>query len=178
MAKKKASNKNIIFLVAAVLGVLAIVMYFLPMLTYKLEVSALGLTGYNKVDFNGFNLAFGAKEISGVTYNNITNSTTKYSYESEVKMAVGPLIAAICSLVGIVALVLTKVVGKKNQMLVKIVACVAFVAAAVLVVAITKSTFVSANEISENGAKYYNLAFGAYIVCACNGLAGIASLAA
>lgn len=175
---KKSSKKSYAFLLAALLGVIAIVLYFIPMLTYHAEVNLLGINAYNEVKLSGFNLAFGAEEIKGVTFNNVTNTTTDYSLGFEVKAAVGPLIAAICSAVGIIAVLLAGVIGKKNKMIVKVVAFVAFIAAAVLVVAITKATFVSANEISENGAEFYKLAIGAYIICGCNAIAGLVSLVA
>lgn len=176
---KKSSKKSYAFLLAALLGVIAIVLYFIPMLTYHAEVNLLGINAYNEVKLSGFNLVFGAKGIKGVTFNNVTKTTTDYSLEfKEVKAAVGPLIAAICSAVGIIAVLLAGVIGKKNKMIVKVVAFVAFIAAAVLVVAITKATFVSANEISENGAEFYKLAIGAYIICGCNAIAGLVSLVA
>ena len=59
------------------------------------------------------------------------------------------------TIVGLVVAVLGKFVGKKNAGIFKFVAFGAFVAAAVLVMALTKATFVSANDISESAAEYY-----------------------
>jgi hypothetical protein len=165
---KKADNKKLIFLVAMVLGILAIVMYFLPMIVFKTN-----LIGETKVNFSGFNLVFGAKEVKGITV--LGSSSTAYSYEREVKMTVGALVSLICTAVALVAGVLSKMVAKKNQVIVKAVSCLVFIAAAVLVIVLVKSTFESAgnNVFSMDN---YSLGIGAYLVCAFNGLAGVAVL--
>ena len=174
---KKADNKKLFFLIALALGVVALVLYLVPMLKFRVDVDILGVKGYNEVKFNGFNLMFGAKEVKGITYNNITGNTTEYAYEkSEIKMAVGVLISAILTIVGLVVAVLGKFVGKKNASIFKFVAFGAFVAAAILVMVLTKSTYISANEIPESAAEYYHLAIGSYLICAANGLAGVGVL--
>ena len=176
MAKK--SKKSAIFAVAALFGIIAIALYFIPMMKYYAEINILGATANNKVNFSGFNLVFGAKEIVGETYNNITKTTTDYSLGFEVKAAIGPMIAGICTIVGIIAAILTAAVGKGKKTIVKFIAFAAFAAAAILTIVITKSTFISANEIGNAMADSYSLAIGAYLVCGSNGVAALASLAA
>ena len=165
---KKADNKKLIFLVAMVLGILAIVMYFLPMVVFKSN-----LIGETKVNFSGFNLAFGAKEVQGTK--TLGNSTTNYTYDRDVKLTIGALVSLICTVVALVAGVLSKMVAKKNQVIIKAASCLVFVAAAVLVMVLVKSTFESA-ENNILSMDYYNLGIGAYLVCAFNGLAGVGIL--
>lgn len=175
---KKGTVKQYGFAIAACLGILAIILFLIPMITYHAEIQIGGAKAYNEVSFSGFNLLAGAKEIKGITYNSLTDKTTDYSYSGEVKGAVGVVISFILTVVGILGAVASKFVDKKVSKIVKFVACGAFVVAGVLLVVLTKPTFVSANEIGENAAELYKLAFGAYLVAILNVGAGVVSLIA
>lgn len=163
MAKKSKKNAPI-FLVAALLGVVAIAMLFFPML----KGNVLGAEAY----FTGFNMIFASDncktntELLGKT---ITTST---------KFVIVPLIIFICSIVGTLAALAINFVEKKNKMIVKVVAFVCFVAAAVLAIALTKTSFMSANEISDSFSDTFSLMYGAYLVLGANALAGLVTLIA
>lgn len=176
MAKKNV--KKFAFAIAACIGVLAIVMFALPMIQYRVDVTIFGQSGYNKVNISGFNLLAGAENLKGVTYNTVTDKTTEYAFDTNIKASFGPIISLILSVVGIVAVVLSNFVAKKYKNIVKFVACGAFVVAGVLAIALAKASFVSANEIGESAAEYYSTAIGAWLVCILDVGAGVCSLAA
>lgn len=174
----KKSTKKYVFAIAALIGILAVVMFVLPMIQYHAEVSLLGQKAYNEVNLSGFNLLAGAKDLKGITYNTITDKTTEYSFNTDVKACIGPIISFVLSIVGIIAVILSNFIGKKNKGIVKIVAFAAFVVAGVLAIALAKPTFISANDIDSNLADLYKISVGAYIVCGLDVAAGVCSLAA
>ena len=175
---KKGIIKNYGFAIAACIGVLAIVLFLVPMITYHAEVTILGAKAYNEVSFSGFNLLAGAKEIKGITYNTVTDKKTEYAFDGTVKAAAGVIISFILGVLGVVAAVATKFVGKKFNKICKFVTCGLFVVAGALLVILTKPTFVSANNIGENAAELYKLSFGAIVVAILDVGAGVVALLA
>lgn len=178
MAKKKADNKKILFLVAVAFGILAILMFLLPMLSYH-DKSMVGgnVVWENKIPYTGFDLLFGKSGMKITHYDLLLDKTTEIETEyGTFEAAVGPMIAAICTVVGIAVALVSRVINKKSQFIVKLISCVCFVAAAVLVVAIAKPTFVSANNFGDSFANLLELSIGAYLVCAFNAIAGVSIL--
>ena len=167
---KKANNKQIIFLVALVFGVAAILMNLLPAVTFK--GSLLGIE--TQANFSGFHLMFGSESVpTKTTVGSITGTGT-----TTTKLVVTSLIAGILMVVGVVAALLVKIVNKKQQFIVKVVAAAALVAGAVLAIAFTQGSFISANELSEGAKDYYKLGIGAILSGAFAGVAGLGVLAA
>ena len=166
---KKANNKQIIFLVALVFGVAAILMNLLPAITFKGTLMGVQATA----NYNGFHLMFGADKVpakadvaSIITFNGTVST----------KLVVTSLIAGILMVVGVVAALLVKIVNKKQQFIVKVIAAAALVAAAVLAIAFTKGTFISANELGDSAKDYYSLGIGAILSGAFAGVAGVGVL--
>lgn len=170
---KKSNNKKMIFIIAAVCGIIAVVMNLLPVLQFHQDLVLEG--SYNEVNITGFQLMFGAEECVGKAYSALGIGV---DYKISTKLVPMALISGICIVVGIVALLLGQAVGKKNKMMVNVIACLCFVAGAVLCIAFTKSSYVSVNEIGEAVAEYYKPAIGAYLVTGFSGIAGLLALAA
>ena len=168
---KKADNKKIIFLVALVFGVAAILMNLLPAITFKGTLGGIQATA----SFNGFHLMFGADDVPAkADVAGIVSFNSKVS----TKLVVTSLIAGILIVVGVVAALLVKIVNKKQQFIVKVVAAAALIAAAVLTIAFTKGTFISANELGDGAKEYYKLGIGAILSGAFACVAGVGVLAA
>ena len=150
---KKADNKKIIFLVALVFGVAAILMNLLPAITFKGTLGGIQATA----SFNGFHLMFGADDVPAkADVAGIVSFNSKVS----TKLVVTSLIAGILMVVGVVAALLVKIVNKKQQFLIKVIAAAALIAGAVLAIALTKGTFISANELGDSAKDYYSLGIG------------------
>ena len=164
---KKADNKKLFFLIALVFAVAAIAMNFLPMIKFHQDLLLEG--SYNELKYSGFNLMFGSEKVVGKTYSALGVTV---DYTGSTKLVVVSLIAGILTVLGLVAGLLVKIINKKQQSIVKFVSLGCFVAAAILIFALTKVSFVSANEINENLTQYYSLGIGAILGGIFNGIAG------
>ena len=162
---KKADNKKIIFLVALVFGVAAILMNLLPAITFKGTLAGVEATA----SFNGFHLMFGADDVPAKAD---VAGILSFNAKVSTKLVVTSLIAFILMVVGVVAAVLVKIVNKKQQFLIKVIAAAALIAGAVLAIALTKATFVSANEIGDSAKDLYSLGIGAILSGVFAGIAG------
>ncbi|MCR5309575.1 MAG: hypothetical protein K6E21_05660 [Bacilli bacterium] len=163
---KKANNKQIFFLVAVVLGIAAILMNLLPFVKYHFG----GDTNYLEANFSGFNCMFGAE---GIKASLVTELGSVSGEAVKTELVVTVLIGGIVMVVGLLAALLVKLVDKKKAFLMKVVSAAAFIAGAVLVLALTKASFVSANDIGETVAKDYSLGIGAILSGVFSALAGV-----
>lgn len=168
---KKADNKKLFFLIALVFAVAAVAMNFLPMIKFHQDLVLEG--SYNEVKYTGFNLMFGSEKVVGKAYSALGVAV---DYTGSTKLVVVSLIAGILTVLGLVAGLLVKIINKKQQNIVKFVSFGCFVAAAILIFALTKASFVSANEINENLTQYYSLGIGAILGGIFNGIAGVGVL--
>ena len=162
MAKKK-NNKQLIFFAVLLLGVAAIAMYFLPFVRLRLG----GDDIYEETLFSGFNCMFGAEKI---TVTGVIKDTKVSAGLASTKLVPVVLISGILLVVAIVAALLIKIVDKKKVFIVKVITAGLFIAAAVLAVALVKTSFLSANDIGSGN--YYSVGIGAILSCVFSALAG------
>ncbi len=134
-----AKLKKVGPVVAIVLGVVAIIMLFLPAITYT--------AGGEKYNYSGFKVMFGYKE----TYAGITMEVFKFSF--------GNFLVLLLTVVGIVFAVLAKL-GKLGKIS-PIVAAVAFLVAGILFFCM-KSMIAGSDEVKET-VKEFSLGAGAVI---------------
>ena len=164
MAKKK-NNKQLIFLVAIVFGIAAILMNLLPAVIFK--GTLLGIKATAK--YNGFHLMFGADNVPAKAD---LGDFASFSGKVSTELVPVVLIAGILMVVGLALGLLTKIVNKKQQVLVKVIAAGALIAAAILVIALTKVSFASANELSDSEKDLYSLGIGAILSGVFAGISG------
>ena len=167
MAKKK-NNKQMIFLVALLLGVVAIAMYFLPMVRFYI-----GDSDTNAVtNYTGFNLFFGADEVK--TTINGYDSSASFGLSST-KMIPIALVSGILVVLGLVVGLLTKILDKKMVMIFKVVSAALFIVGGVLAVVAVRNNFISTNGIKLLADKY-KVGIGAILNCVFASLAGVGIL--
>ncbi len=164
---KKSNNKQIFFLVALLLGVVVIAMFFLPFVKYHFGSDS----NYHETLFSGFNCMFGADNIK----TSVVTSIGSISGEAaSTKLVPVVLISGILLVVAIVAALLTKIVDKKKVFIVKVIAAGLFIAGAVLAVALVKTSFLSVND--KGSGDYYSVGIGAILTCVFSALAGVGIL--
>ena len=168
MAKKK-NNKQMIFLVALLLGVVAIAMYFLPMVKFRLGND----DSYIYTNYSGFNLFFGAEEVKTTAVGGGSSASGNLGSTKMVPIA---LVSGILVVVGLVAALLTKIVDKKMTMIVKVISAGLFIAGGVLAVALVRNAFMDVNNVSSILDDYYKVGIGAILNCVFASLAGVAVL--
>lgn len=161
---KKVNNKQIFFLAALFFGAVAIAMFFLPFVKYRIGND----TAYTEALFSGFNCAFSAEKIQMKL---VLGDSSASAGLMSTKLVPVALIVGILLVVAVVAALLTKIVDKKKVFIVKVVAAGLFVASAILAVALVKASFISVNEL-ENVKDDFNVGIGAILTCVFSALAG------
>jgi len=162
------NNKQMIFLVALLLGVVAIAMYFLPMVKFRLGND----DSYIYTNYSGFNLFFGAEEVKTTAVGGGSSASGNLGSTKMVPIA---LVSGILVVVGLVVAFLTKIVDKKMVMIVKVVSAALLVVGGVLAVAAVRNAFIDANSIKLL-ADNYKVGIGAILNCVFASLAGVAVL--
>lgn len=147
--KTKSFKLDLFPLIAMGCALVAIIMFFLPFVTYS--TAGTGVT--TSANISGFVAAFAGK------FDTIAGSV---KIATETKLVAVALIAFILIVVGLLAAAFNFFVECKFERIIAFVSMGALVAGGILLF-FARGNFVSVNEIPDSFAKYYGLGVGAVI---------------
>lgn len=168
-SKKSLKNLDILSLVIIGLGLLTFLFYAFSFMTYYFNQSLYITEITSSYSMNGYQIAFGANDISVIT--KIAGSDPSTSL-LEIKGVQLLEIALFISLIGCAIAGIRFIVNKKIAKFVSLAAAVVFVGASVLMFIALPNSYFVINEIVEDSQQYYSVNWPVYIAASVNLVAG------